>query len=206
LTTTADSMTAIPATADSPAPAPAVPREDSARLPPFRAVYDGYFDFVWTWVRRFGIPLDAVDDVVQEVFIIVHARLKTVERPASLRSWLYGVTRRTVSMYLRGRIGRTGKREIPEPAIEDTPHPMQPTALDLAVLSDELQVLWRILGQMDPLRREVLVLADIEEMTAPEIAEGVGIPLNTVYSRLRVARQEFNEVVARERARAQSRR
>ncbi len=198
-------MTAIPATADSPASAPAVPQGESARLPPFRAVYDGYFEAVWAWVRRFGIPLDAVDDVVQEVFIIVHGRLHTVERPASLRSWIYGVTRRTVSTYLRGRTGRTGKREIPEPAIEDNAYPMQPTALDLAVLSHELQVLWRLLAQMDSLRREVIVLAEIEEMTAPEIAEAVGIPLNTVYSRLRVARQEFSEIVARDRARAQSR-
>ena len=202
-------MTATPATADSPASVPAAPpapQQESARLPPFRAVYDGYFDSVWTWVRRFGIPLDAVDDVVQEVFIVVHGRLDSVERPASLRSWLYGVTRRTVSTYLRGRTGRTGKREIPEPEIEDNPHPMQPTALDLAVLSDELQVLWRLLAQMDAARREVLVLAEIEEMTAPEITEAVGIPLNTVYSRLRVARQEFSQIVARERARAQSRR
>jgi RNA polymerase sigma-70 factor (ECF subfamily) len=198
-------MTAIPATADSPTRAPAVPQEDAAVLPPFRAVYDGYFDFVWTCVRRFGIPRDAVDDVVQEVFIIVHARLKTVERPASLRSWLYGVTRRTVSMYRRGRTGRAAGREIPEPAIDDNPHPMQLTPLDLAMLSDELQVLWKLLAQIDPPRREVLVLADIEEMTAPEISEAVGIPLNTVYSRLRVAREEFSEIVARERARPQAR-
>jgi DNA-directed RNA polymerase specialized sigma24 family protein len=127
-------MTAIPATADSPR-ALTVRQEDFESLPPFRTVHDCYFDFVWTCARRFGIPTDAVDDIVQEVFIVVHARLKTVERPTSLRS----------------------------------------------------------------------VLADIEEMTAPEISEAVGIPLNTVYSRLRIARQEFSEIVARERARAQAR-
>jgi RNA polymerase sigma-70 factor (ECF subfamily) len=82
---------------------------------------------------------------------------------------------------------------------------MQLTPLDLAMLSDELQVLWKLLAQIDPPRREVLVLADIEEMTAPEISEAVGIPLNTVYSRLRVAREEFSEIVARERARPQAR-
>jgi RNA polymerase sigma-70 factor (ECF subfamily) len=69
--------------------------------------------------------------------------------------------------------------------------------LDLAVLSDELRLLWRLLGELDPLKREVFVLAELEEMTAPEIAEAIGIPLNTAYSRLRVARQEFEDAFAR---------
>jgi RNA polymerase sigma-70 factor (ECF subfamily) len=68
--------------------------------------------------------------------------------------------------------------------------------LDLAVLSDDLQVLWRLIGTLDPRKRDVFVLAELEEMTVPEIAEAMGIPLNTAYSRLRAARQEFNEAFA----------
>jgi RNA polymerase sigma-70 factor (ECF subfamily) len=74
---------------------------------------------------------------------------------------------------------------------------MQPSPLDLAVLSDEVQQLWRLLGELDLPKREVLVLAELEEMTVPEIAEAVGIPLNTAYSRLRTARLEFNEAFGR---------
>ena len=121
------------------------------------------------------MPLDAVDDVVQEIFVVVHARLETVERPASLRSWLYGVVRRTVSTYHRGRRVRSA-RESPEP-FDESASPMQPSPLDLAVLSDELRLLWRLLGELDPVKREVFVLAELEEMTVPEIAEAVGIPL-----------------------------
>ena len=50
-------------------------------------------------------------------------------------------------------------------------------------------------------RRAVLVLHEIEEMTAPEIAESLSLPINTVYSRLRLARQEFAAAAARHRAR-----
>jgi RNA polymerase sigma-70 factor (ECF subfamily) len=171
-------------------------RDDPTSLPSFRAVYDEYFDSVWTWARQLGVPPDAIDDVVQDVFIVVHNRLKTLERPASLRSWLYSVVRRTVSTYHRGQQART-TRQSPVPAEDDTASAMQPSPLDLALLSDELKLLWRLLAELDPAKREVLVLAEIEEMTIPEIAKALGIPLNTTYSRLRAARQDFDAACAR---------
>jgi RNA polymerase sigma-70 factor (ECF subfamily) len=140
------------------------------------------------------VPVDAVDDVVQEIFVVVNARLSTVEQPASLRSWIYGVVRRTVSTYHRGRRTR-GASESHEPF--DDAGAVQPSPLDLAVLSDEIRLLWRLLGELGPLKREVFVLAELEEMTMPEIAEAIGVPLNTAYSRLRVAREEFNDALAR---------
>jgi RNA polymerase sigma-70 factor (ECF subfamily) len=189
-------MTAMPATADSQVPAHPVPREDSGVLPSFRSIYKDYFDFVWTCTRRLGVPMESVDDVVQEIFVVVHARLKTIERPASLRSWLYSVVRRTVSTYHRGRHVRDARESL-EPTVEDAANPMQPSPLDLAVLSDEIKLLWRLLAELTPAKREVFVLAELEEMTMPEIAEAIGIPLNTAYSRLRAAREEFHEAFAR---------
>jgi RNA polymerase sigma-70 factor (ECF subfamily) len=197
-------MTALHAIAGSQVRARPATHEDPTATPSFRSVYEDYFDFIWSCTRRLGVPPDAVDDVVQEIFIVVHSRLKTVERPASLRSWLYSVVRRTVSTYHRGRHTRSA-HEAPVPFVDDSASPMQPSPLDLAVLSDELKLLWRLLLELDPPKREVLVLAELEEMTAPEIAEAVGIPLNTAYSRLRIARQEFDELVARSRAREKTR-
>jgi RNA polymerase sigma-70 factor (ECF subfamily) len=167
--------------------------------PSFRFVYDNYFDFVWTCTRRLGVPMNAVDDVVQEIFIVVHGRLHTLEQPASLRSWLYGVIRRTVSTYHRARNAQTA-REHSEPTLDASPSPMQPSPLDLAVLSDELKLLWRLLGELDARKREVFILAELEEMTMPEIAEAIEIPLNTAYSRLRAARHEFSAAFLRYRA------
>jgi RNA polymerase sigma-70 factor (ECF subfamily) len=174
-------------------------RDRSGDLPSFRVVYDKYFDFVWTCARRMGVPTDAIDDVVQEIFIVVHARLRTLEQPASLRSWIYSVVRRTVSTFHRGRHVRTA-REFSEPAPDNSPMLMQPSPLDLAVLNDELKLLWRLLNELDSRKREVLILAELEEMTMPEIAEAIGIPLNTAYSRLRAARHDFNEAFLRYRA------
>jgi RNA polymerase sigma-70 factor (ECF subfamily) len=195
-------MTAAPATAGT--HAEQAVRERSAGLPSFRTVYNDYFDFVWTSARRLGVPVDAVDDVVQEIFVVVNARLGTVEQPASLRSWIYGVVRRTVSTYHRGRRTR-GANESYEP-FEDGAGPMQPSPLDLAVLSDEIRLLWRLLGELGPLKREVFVLAELEEMTMPEIAEAIEVPLNTAYSRLRVAREEFDDALARHEASQKERR
>jgi RNA polymerase sigma-70 factor, ECF subfamily len=192
------SMMALSATVDPQADASAGPRVVPPILPSFRSVYDAYFDFVWTCTRRLGVPADAVDDVVQEIFVVVHARMETIEQPASLRSWLYGVVRRTVSTYHRGRRVRSA-HEASDP-FDDNAHAMQPSPLDLAVLSDELRLLWRLLGELDGLKREVFVLVELEEMTVPEIADALGVPLNTAYSRLRAARQEFNAAFARHAA------
>jgi RNA polymerase sigma-70 factor (ECF subfamily) len=197
-------MMATPATAGTHAEAQTASRETSAVLPSFRSIYDDYFDFVWTSTRRLGVPVESVDDVVQEVFVVVNARLNTVERPASLRSWIYGVVRRTVSTYHRGRRVR-GANESHDPW-EDGASPMQPSPLDLTVLSHEIRLLWRLLGELGPLKREVFVLAELEEMTMPEIAEAIGVPLNTAYSRLRVARHEFNKALARHEAQQKERR
>jgi RNA polymerase sigma-70 factor, ECF subfamily len=198
------SMTAMPATAGPRAEVAAGSGETAVALPSFRAIYDAYFDFVWTSTRRLGVPVDAVDDVVQEIFVVVNARLSTVEKPASLRSWIYGVVRRTVSTYHRGRRVRSAS-ESPDP-LEDLASGAQPSPLDLTVLSDEVRLLWRLLGELGPLKREVFVLAELEEMTMPEIAEAIGVPLNTAYSRLRVAREEFNEALARHQAAQKERR
>jgi RNA polymerase sigma-70 factor (ECF subfamily) len=186
-------MMVAPATAGPHAEAHPVSRETPAVVPSFRAVYDDYFDFVWTSTRRLGVPVDAVDDVVQEIFVVVSARLSTIEQPASLRS----------TYHRRRRVRST--KESPNP-FEEGANPMQPSPLDLAVMSDEVRLLWRLLGELGPLKREVFVLAELEEMTTPEIAEAVGIPLNTAYSRLRVARQEFSEALARHDAQQKERR
>jgi galactofuranose transport system substrate-binding protein len=158
-------------------------------LPPFRALYDGFYDFVSNSALRLGVASDSVDDVVQDVFLVAHARMNTIEQPERLRSWLYSVVRRTASTHRRGEQRRNARRSEFN---ENATSLLQPSPLDLAQLSDGLRLLLLILRDIDPLRREVFVLAELEEMTVPEIAEALAIPLNTAYSRLRNARQDFN--------------
>jgi RNA polymerase sigma-70 factor (ECF subfamily) len=72
--------------------------------------------------------------------------------------------------------------------------------LDLALRSHELQVVRRLLGTLDGKKREVFMLAALEEMSVPEIADAIGVPLNTAYSRLREARRDLSRALSREAA------
>src|SRR6186713_1942828 len=95
----------------------------------FPAVYRDYFDFVWSSVRRLGVSAAATDDVVQEVFIVIHSRLHTLEQPQALRSWIYGIVRRTVSGHHRSR--RVKEASGAALAAEPNAQPLPPTPLDL---------------------------------------------------------------------------
>lgn len=166
----------------------------SERLPSFESIYERYFEFVWSSTRRLGVDAAALDDVVQEVFVVIHGRLHTLQKPESLRSWIYGIVRRTVSDHHRAR--RT--REAPGVAHAlEAQQPLLRTPADLAEQSDQVKLLFELLEGIDWPKREVFILAELEEMTAPEIAGALGIPLNTAYSRLRAARQAFEAALAR---------
>jgi RNA polymerase sigma-70 factor, ECF subfamily len=170
----------------------------SANLPSFQAVYRQYFGFVWSSARRLGVELEAVDDVVQEVFIVIHAKLDTLEKPEALRSWIYGVVRRTVSTHRRSKPASTtgwdGDINAPSPA---------PTPLEYTESNQELQLLQRLLAELDEPKREVFALVELQELSIPEAAEALEIPLNTAYSRLRAARQAFEAALARHELRNQ---
>ncbi len=172
-------------------------------VPPFEQIYEDYFDFVWRSARRLGIQGDAVDDVVQEVFIIVNRRLPEFEGRSSLKTWIFGVALRVVRDHRRALRRKSPHSLYPDAAIdpelvsegpERGPH-------ESAAKSEAVHVLRQILDELDDDKREVFVLAELEQMTVPEIVDALGLNLNTIYSRLRAARQQFDEAVARHRAR-----
>ena len=70
-------------------------------VPTFQAIYRQYFDFVWSSARHLGAARDAIDDVVQDVFVVIHSKLATLRCPEALRSWIYGIV----------QIGRASCRE-----------------------------------------------------------------------------------------------
>jgi len=170
-----------------------------ASVPSFPRIYELYFNFVWSCTRRLGVSEAEIDDVVQEIFIIIHARIHTLERPGSLRSWIYGIVRRTVSTYHRAKRAKLATT-LTLSAEPDMQYPQQPSPQQLAEQSDQVRLLWSLLEKLDAPKREVFVLAELDEMTAPEVASAIEVPLNTVYSRLRAARQELEEALARHHA------
>jgi RNA polymerase sigma-70 factor (ECF subfamily) len=164
------------------------------------SVFDQLAVFVWRSLRRLGVPERSVDDAVQDVFIVVHRRLAEFEGRSSLRSWLFGIARRVAHDHRR-RIGRKERgEELPEVLAD--PHGTTPAGE--VERAQAVRVLHEILASLDDDKREVFILAELEQMTAPEIAAAIGINLNTAYSRLRAARAGFDQAVARHLARQRS--
>jgi RNA polymerase sigma-70 factor, ECF subfamily len=179
---------------------PAEPSSAGFAVPAFESIYQQYFDFVWSGAVRLGVRPAAIDDVVQEIFMVIHSRLSTLREPASLRSWIYGIVRRTVSDHHRSQrtrsaLGTTFAQE------SELQQPIVQTPLELTEQNAQLKLLQSLLDAIDPPKREVFVLAELDEMTVPEIAEALEIPLNTAYSRLRAAREAFEQGLARRAAR-----
>jgi len=176
----------------------------TVNLPSFVDVYRTYFNFVWSITRCLGVDRAEQDDIVQEIFVIIYRRLETIQQPESLRSWIYGIIRRTACRYHRAkrtRLVNTGTMNM-EPEV------LQPelcTPQAIAEQSEQVRLIWSFLEKIDAPKREVFVLTEVEEMTAPEIAAAIGVPLNTVYSRLRAARQELDEALQKHDARTQKR-
>lgn len=180
-------------------PAPAAPRAVTAPATPAHAFEDVYresFGFVWRSARRLGVRDAHLDDVVQEVFVVVHRRLADFEGRSSLKTWLFGITLRVVRDHRR-----SDRRRDPGPPVDpDTLRAAGGPAHD-AEKAEAVRVLHALLDELDDERREVFVMAELEQMAMPEIADALGINVNTAYARLRIARGEFELALARHRAR-----
>lgn len=164
--------------------------------PEFETLYARHHAFVWRILRRLGVPAGSLDDATQDVFVVVHRRREALRADASVRSWLFGIARRVAADVHRGQ--RRVRRKL-----EALPSPEEPAPLDDALERAEAADFVRVfLERLDEGHRMVFVLADVEGMTAPEIAQTLELNLNTVYSRLRNARKKFERAVARRRARA----
>jgi len=172
-----------------------------AELPPFHVIYRQYFRFVWVTARNLGVGPEAIDDIVQEIFVVVHKRLDTLRNPEALRDWIYGIIRRSASSYRRAQTVRKledARYEVGSESEADSP---DPTPFEHVERNADLQLLALLLGQLEEPKREVFVLVELDELTVPEVANILQIPLNTAYSRLRSARQAFEAALARHEAR-----
>jgi RNA polymerase sigma-70 factor (ECF subfamily) len=151
-----------------------------------------HFDFVWRLLRRLGVPSADVDDAAQHVFVVASARLPSII-PGRERSFLFGVALRTAATLRRDsrrreRWVRTGDADGPSGWL--TPHEELERRQALTFLDEVLE------GLDDDLRT-VFVSCDIEELTAAEVAEAQQIPIGTVTSRLRRAREQFSDRIRR---------
>jgi RNA polymerase sigma-70 factor (ECF subfamily) len=163
----------------------------------FEDIYSEHVDFVWKSVRHLGVTAACTDDVVQQIFLIVYRRLPGFSAHTSLKGWIFAIVVRVVSEHRRSLRRKSphnfGTRTDPETVAdsgERGPH--------ASLLRSEAALLMRAwLEALDADKREVFVLAEIEELTAGQIADATGVPVGTVYSRLRAARREFSRMMRR---------
>jgi RNA polymerase sigma-70 factor, ECF subfamily len=159
----------------------------------FDAVYRDTAALVMRVLRRL-VPEDLVEDAFQEVFIVVARKLDGFDQKAKASTWIYGIAVRVASDQRRAhkRRSRRERAFVDEPQVDSHHGPDHDLALKQA-----RRLLHQLLEHMEDELREVFVLADIEEVPGPQIAEILGLPLNTVHSRLRRARASFESIRVR---------
>jgi RNA polymerase sigma-70 factor (ECF subfamily) len=154
--------------------------------PRFEEIYASHFSYVFHTLRRLGMRPCEADDLLQEVFLVVYRRLPDFEADRPMKPWLFGIVLRVVSEHRRRRA------------------PARPAQVDALELADDApsaetrlasrqarSLVLEALEALDLEQRAVLVMHDIDEQPTAAVADAIGIPVNTVYSRLRAARQKF---------------
>jgi RNA polymerase sigma-70 factor (ECF subfamily) len=157
-------------------------------------MYRSEFPYVWKTLRRLGVPPQDLEDLVHDLFVVVHRHLGDYDPTRPLRPWLFGIAVRIVADFRRSP---RNMREILRDAIE--PIDAGPTPHERLEGKEARELLLRALDTLDLDRRAVFVMHELDEIAMPEIAAALAIPVNTAYSRLRLARAEIASVIERSR-------
>ncbi len=157
-------------------------------------LYEAHFERVWRWAHGFGVRPADLEDAAQEVFVVAHRRYAEFGHRAQVTTWLFGITVRVAAGFRRrAHVRREAATDDMERVVTDTA-----PAPDGALLGRQAgELAQRILDGLDDDKRAVFVLHELEELTLKEIAEMLGCPLQTVYSRLAAARKHFREEAER---------
>jgi RNA polymerase sigma-70 factor (ECF subfamily) len=162
--------------------------------PSLESIFRAELPYVWNALRRLGIPERDRTDVAHDVFVAVHRQLETYDASRPVRPWLFGFAFRCASDYRRKahRVHEVLAHEGDTPANEMPS--TRPPADDVLGTNDLLS---KALDALDVEKRALIILHELEERPVPEISRALGIPLQTVYSRLNSAREELASAVRR---------
>jgi RNA polymerase sigma-70 factor (ECF subfamily) len=158
----------------------------------FAELYEEHLTHVWHTLRRFGVRARDLEDLCHDVFVAFYRARDRFDPSRPIRPWLSGIAFRVASDYRRRAQHR---RELPgEPPSLPA---LEPGADERLAMRQDQDLVLAALAALDDARRAVLVMHDIDEQPMPEIAEALALPLNTAYSRLRLARADFAAAVKR---------
>jgi len=171
------------------------PQGDGASELTFEALYDRWFEDVSRWVRALGCREADRDDLVQDIFLVVHRRLADFDGQ-NVAGWLYQIARRKVRdhrrlLWFKHLCGRT--------SVPLTDAMLKTSSSPLAQLEtkQKQQLLEQLLDKLSEDQRAAFVLFEIEGASGEEIAALQGAPINTVWARIHTARKKLQEQGAR---------
>lgn len=170
------------------------PQPAGARAEPpplFEDVYEAEFDFVWRSLLLLGVEPSVVEDAVQEVFSVVYRQLHQFEGRSAVRTWLFAIVQRVAANQRRA----ARRKQRPLEPIDEGAMCSLPTPQARAEAAQSIDRVQRFCDTLDPGRRAVFVLSLLEELPAPEVSEALGIPVNTVYSRVRHLREGLRRML-----------
>jgi RNA polymerase sigma-70 factor (ECF subfamily) len=157
----------------------------------FRVIFETGFDYIWNAIRRLGVAPSDLEDISHDVLLDVYRKIDTYDPERPLKPWLFAFSFRAASEYRRRRRVRGEVSESVE--VVDT----SPLVEERLVEHENRALVAAALESLDLDRRAVFVLHDLDDVAVPEIARALDIPLNTAYSRLRVARERFVKAITR---------
>jgi RNA polymerase sigma-70 factor, ECF subfamily len=175
-----------------------VPAESSA--PPPRPSFPGLFEqhsaYVWHALRRLGAQDPELEDLTHDVFLQVFRHLDDYDPTRPIKPWLFGFAFRIASEWRRRQRVRG---EVSAEGLD--PVDSRPSAVEQLLHRERLDVARAALETLEIQRRAVFILHELDGCPIPEVAESLGIPLATAYSRLRLAREDFSKAAHRLRLR-----
>jgi RNA polymerase sigma-70 factor, ECF subfamily len=155
----------------------------------YRAFYQAHVRYVWKSLRRLGVAERDCEDLAQEIFVAVHRRWGERDESRSLKPWLFGFTFRIAIGHKRRSATRC---EVPtdDEQLGDVRDSSRDVAKAMSA-RDAYLLVHAALEQLPMEQRAIVILHELDEVGAPEIARTLEVPLNTVYSRLRLGRERF---------------
>jgi len=167
-------------------------------------VYADHFRYVWRCLRALGLRDGQVDDAIHDVFLVVQQKLDEFDGKAPVTTWLYAICLRVARRYRWAARRDAWRFFSTDEDVDSKNDPLRAAASsaerdpERTLESEErLSLARRALDRLDDDKREVFVLSQVEQRSAPEIAEIIGTPVNTVYSRIRAAKLAFQAEISR---------
>ena len=156
----------------------------------FDGVYAHNMKFVLGTLRNMGVQDSALDDAAQEVFVVVHRRLSSFDGRNPIRGWLFAIAFRIASA-----VRRSSRRNRAQAYLDSEIEDAAPSPHELAERAQALRASAKLLAGLNANQCVVLMLTEVQGLTAQEIANTIGVGVNTVYTRLRRARQRLSKLV-----------